>query len=578
MRYYFFPIAVIVLAVAAFHGRSVDDGLMLDDNNHRAELHENGWSLRNMVDASHLGGERRRVHMWWQDQADQYFFRPLAFFLMKTEYVICRWHPAPMHIFSLAWTALNCVLVLLLARSVGLSLIWATLAGLLFVVHPANALTTQWIACQNEQMATAFLLAGLICWARRTGWVRWDGSATTPDGPWWAFAALLCFIAALACRETAVVFAPLVILGDYLLRPTRLKSRQSVYALLVLLTLAYFFMRHAALGGFTLLGPPYAYLPSTPGFTRFIFDKFFYYCIGLFAYVPIIGFAGLDAMRSQPTAFYGSFAVVACMWAVLLTWLRPARHIWYMLALATIPLAPVLPVFASAHHLYMASAGAMLAVVMVIHAIWQRVSQFVDSTRRNARAMLAVALSLYLITGAGLNLLFSSSFSGFSALSQLPAIEATELNGPYHPNDRLFFINLPPLGFNCMPAIEERTGVSPLTGYVLTFSSDFLGMNQPSSIERVDDRTLRVRTDGPGYFSGQMGRSMLEAIGRNAPFRQGERFETPDFQVEITRADDAGIQELTFTFPRPLDDPTYHFFFGSSQFVAYPLPFHSTSH
>jgi hypothetical protein len=41
--------------------------------------------------------------MWWQDEADLYFFRPLAFFLIRLEYVVGGWRPAVMHGFSLVW-------------------------------------------------------------------------------------------------------------------------------------------------------------------------------------------------------------------------------------------------------------------------------------------------------------------------------------------------------------------------------------------------------------------------------------------------------------------------------------------
>ena len=46
-----------------------------------------------------------------------------------------------------------------------------------------------------------------------------------------------------------------------------------------------------------------------------------------------------------------------------------------------------------------------------------------------------------------------------------------------------------------------------------------------------------------------------------------------DFAVRITRGSASGIVELSITFMRPLDDPTYHFFFGSRLFDAYPLRF-----
>src|SRR5512147_1999991 len=80
-------LAVGILLLAALttllQGRSLQYGLVLDDYNHRANLREGGWSFRSLVGASHLGDPRRRVQMWWQREADLYFFRPVAFLLMR---------------------------------------------------------------------------------------------------------------------------------------------------------------------------------------------------------------------------------------------------------------------------------------------------------------------------------------------------------------------------------------------------------------------------------------------------------------------------------------------------------------
>ncbi|UCD29390.1 MAG: hypothetical protein JSV03_02590, partial [Planctomycetota bacterium] len=82
-----------------------------------------------------------------------------------------------MHAFSLAWTILAATLVVLITNAVLGNIRWATLAGIFFAVHPANYLTTGWIACQNEQMMTVFVLAGLLCYGKYSGWFAWHGQA-----------------------------------------------------------------------------------------------------------------------------------------------------------------------------------------------------------------------------------------------------------------------------------------------------------------------------------------------------------------------------------------------------------------
>jgi len=232
MKQHAIAIGLIVLAVALLRGGSVRHGLLVDDYNHRAELREGGWSFRSLVEASHLGGPRRRVQMWWQEEAELRFFRPLAFGLMRLEYLIAGWHPAVMHVFSLGWTVLGATLVMLLARAVLGSLRWAGLAGVLFAIHPANYLTQGWIACQSELMLTAFVLSGLLFYGRYSGWQWRVTEPPRAGGSGYLAGALACLVATLGCRENGVLLVPLWVLGDGLLRPARTKGRWGFYGLL----------------------------------------------------------------------------------------------------------------------------------------------------------------------------------------------------------------------------------------------------------------------------------------------------------------------------------------------------------
>jgi len=570
----FLGFALIVAVVLLLHGPSLRYGLLVDDYNHRAELRDGDFSFKSLVMASHLGGEDRRVRMWWQQEADLYFFRPVTFFLMKLEYTIAGWRPAVMHAFSLMWTVLCATLVMLLARGVLGDTWWPALGGVLFVLHPANCYTGRWIASQNQQMSTAFLLAGLYLYGYYACWWRGLDMQAHRRKIIYLLGAFASFTAALCCRENSVVFAAVTIVGDWAVGPRDAKRRVHVHAVLFALMLLYLAVRYFTLGGWPTPKPPYAYPIAEPGFMRFLIDKFIYYWLGLFAYVPIfMEFDPLGVLRAYPVWFYGGFVLLVALWTFLLWRFRPRRMIRLWLLLALIPLAPVLPLYPSSHHLYLASTGMVIAAVCMGQSIWNWAIQRRIGIQRGVRIGVVVLIVLQAITFTGVNIAYDLGMAGFSAASQLPVKEVELLADRFKPEDRLFFINLPMLGFNCIPGIEEAVGVSSLRGYVLTFSPAFLRMDRQGYVERVGPNQLRVWLDTFGYFSGKLGRTVLQAVYRDAPFEVGETFQTPDFQVEVIRASKEGIGELLFTFARPLDDPTYHFFFGSPGFSAYPLRF-----
>jgi hypothetical protein len=339
------------------------------------------------------------------------------------------------------------------------------------------------------------------------------------------------------------------------------------------------------LGPLAIPGRPYAWPANEPGFLTFIGEKFVYYVLGLWACIPIVGFAGQEQMREHPALFYGLFAAIVVSWGIVLAFILPrvaqvdarerrtSRQVWQWLALALLPLGPVLPVFASAHHLYLVSAGMAIATVIAIRSVL-RWTQMGLSTLRKAIRMAVIGLvPVFLLVFVAANFVLDTGVAGLAAACQLPIRQAVQFGRPMQPNDRLFFINLPMLAFNCMPAIEEQRDVQPLHGYVLTFAPDFLRSNRPTHVEQIDSHRLRVWLDEPAYFSGLIGQSILQGIERDAPFGVGEQFVTDEFTVEVTEAAATGVQEFVFTFKRPLADPAYHFFLSSPVFDAYPLAF-----
>ncbi len=591
-------LGVLILLTAVFFGRSVTSGLLLDDYNHRAGLQAGDWSLRSLVDASHLGGEQRRVAMWWQKDADLYFFRPVAFLVMRATYVAGGWRPTVMHLASLAWTTAAASLILLLAwRTVG-QFGWALLAAVIFLLHPNDIWAPRWIACQNELMATTFMLAALLTYS---GWAGWflvesepNDAATRRRREGARRAALLAatlffYIAALGCRESAVILPVLLAAGDWCFRSNRRKrSRIALYAVLALLTVGYLILRRHMLGPLTIPARPYAYPPGTPGFLPFVLDKFVYYILGLWAYVPIVAFAGEEQMHRHPVLAYGTFAAIVATWCIVLSAVGRGQRrqsvesqnvpslrgpICFWLIVALLPLGPVLPVFASAHHLFLPAAGVAVAGVIVLASVTEWAKSRKGAIGRLVRGLVVTAIACHLLISAGMQVVMGDFEAGASAACQLPVKQVIRFGGQFHPGDSLFFINMPMLGFNAMPAIEEASGVATLHGYALTFAPNFMRVDRPGRVDQVGPNQLRVHLDAPGYFSGLIGKTILQGIDRDRPFAVGETFTTPQFTVRVTQASDQGVQEFLFTFNRPLADPAYHFFLASPVFDAYPLKF-----
>ena len=58
----------------------------------------------------------------------------------------------------------------------------------------------------------------------------------------------------------------------------------------------------------------------------------------------------------------------------------------------------------------------------------------------------------------------------------------------------------------------------------------------------------------------------------SAPDASATRYRA-DRTVEVVAGGNTGIREFLFTFRRPLDHQSYHFFMASPRFSAYPLKF-----
>lgn len=580
-------VSIILLAafVLAAHIWSIDVGLFLDDHAHFRQLRDSGWAPPDMVDAARLGIVGDVLRFWGQTEAGLRFFRPVAFYILKLEYALAGWQPWAVHLGSLLWHFACVLLVAALAlRALG-DRAWATVAGAWMAAHPGHVVTVYWIACQTELIVTAFALLAVICYARASGWPFAFATRTPAPSdvlphrrmPWFC-AAAICFALATGCRENAVIIPVVLALGDLVLCRRLFWKR---YALFALIIAAYLALRLAALGGFPLPGRPYLVHPADPGFFAFLVHKALYLTLGLFAYVPIIPVAGQEYFQARPLALYGGVALIVA--GMLAMWLRAGRpHGWLWPAMwVPLTMLPLLPVFASPHHLYLPAVGGAILFAASLQALAAAGARLpAHRSRTRGAALLIVALHAALLPfGAwAIGWAFRAGtavedqmLEDLLADAAAARSHTAALHRPIRDGDTLYFINFPIVGYYLVPALETRLGLHDLQGHALTFSPSPLRMFHRSTVRVLDQRTIEVTTHDARYLTGTAGRVICQAMGLPWPVRTGSLFNADGYTVEVLEADETGIRRLRFRFDRPLTAPGRHVFISTPTRYLYRL-------
>lgn len=116
-----------------------------------------------------------------------------------------------MHIHSLVIHSANAVLLLFLFLTLGLPLIPSALCALLWAVHPLRCESVCWIASRKDVLSMFWLLTAMLAWIGR------GGNKTRAIGSIGYWAALACFVLSAMCKPSAMLFAPLIFIVDWLL-------------------------------------------------------------------------------------------------------------------------------------------------------------------------------------------------------------------------------------------------------------------------------------------------------------------------------------------------------------------------
>lgn len=560
---YRFALAGVTLAalIVLLHGRSLDNGRFMDDWAHFRQLQKCGWSLGDLAGACRLELVGGVVDLWWLPECTLRFFRPVAFGLIKIVYTASGWDPFAQHVAALGWHFASCMLLFVLLRGLGATgwVAWASAA--LFAIHPGHVASVQWIACQTELMVTTFILGATLCWAR---WRGWPGFAPTTHTPrvGWAAAAVVLYALALGCRENAILFPLVVLTMEPFVRRKTWRPRVFGYAGLFILAGGYLLLRAHYLAGFAMPPKPYVIPPTDPDFIRFIFDKACYYLLGEFLLVPCVPIGGLPYFRSTPWVFYGLSAAVVLL--ITLTCRYAGRDGAGVLAPAWLVayFMPLLPAFASPHHLYLPGVAWAVIAMLLLQSLAHLARRGVGRLRVIRQlAWWGATGMLGVVFGLG-TYYFGLALDIGQQVEDRVIAEVADTADELEDGDTLYIANLPLLGHYVRLGVEERTGLQNLHVIPLTWAPRLLGAQAPTRLECIDERTIEVSVAEDYYFSGPLERLVVSARGGPLP-DVIEAVDRLGLRIEVRARDDDGIRRLRFHFTRPLTDPRVHLYWGS---------------
>ena len=569
-----FAVLGLALPIAALHGRALAYGLFMDDYAHYQQLRDCGWSLGELTRACHLELTGGIIELWWMPECTLRFFRPVAFGLMKLTYTLSDWSPVAMHVASLVWHLAACTLLMLLIRRLGAPRRLAWVVAGLFAISPAHVATVQWIASQTELIVTTLLLGALLCWAEFRRWPSGPVDADPDPRPrqrWgWGLACALLFVAALGCRENAIVFPFVVLAVEPLMRQRRSRATIVLFAVFGLAVGTYLALRTHYLGGAALPPRPYVVPPTDPDFFRYILDKICYYLLGEFLLVPCVPIGGLAYFRERPLVFYGlALLVGAILMALFARNRRTAVGVLAPVCLLGF-MVPVLPAFESPHHLYLPGVGWALFAALLLQEIggFTRPRKPVPERRRALAGIIAVGSALVFAVTTHF---CSMAFDTAQAVEDRVVEEIATAPQPVTDGDTLYIANLPVIAHYVRLALEQRIGVRDLRVVALSWSPRLLGVATPSELIRVDERTIELRTAEEHYFPGAFGLLIEQAAGGRSPLAARQPLRYGSFVVEPLAGDSEGISTLRFTFDHPLAQTGIHLFWGSQTRWAYQV-------
>jgi tetratricopeptide (TPR) repeat protein len=222
------PYLLLLLALLAFHGRSLGNGFHYDDG-HSVVRNPHLRSLRSLP--AFFADART-----YSENPEYAMYRPLVVTAHALNHALGGYEPRGYLALNLGLHCLASLLVLLLLGQLGFARGPALAGALLFGLHPAQTEVVNYVSSRSES------LAGLFCLASFSAHLR---SLEAPARRPWLGLSLAAFALGLLSKSTALVLPLLLLLHHLLLRPGRsLRDHCPFWGLAALYLLVY-----AALAG-----------------------------------------------------------------------------------------------------------------------------------------------------------------------------------------------------------------------------------------------------------------------------------------------------------------------------------------
>ena len=353
-----FPLWLLVLIAAVailVLARSIPYAFVYDDED---QILRNTW-IRDWSQAVRFFVN----HVWAfaNKQGISDYYRPFQMVLYAIAYSIGGLRPHVYHLFSILIHALCSVMVALIGFRLSRDKFLATVAGLLFAVHPIHAESVAWISGVTDPLCAIFYFLALYYYLKDS---QEEGNRNA------LILALGFFLGALFSKEMAFTLPVIAGWLDWCLHR---RLRWSRYAMFAALFAFYSILRVIALNAFYVqqvslkLDPVSRVLSTTVLLAQYIAKMFVPYGINAFhVFVPTTSILNVEFALSA--MFLAAFAAAA--WT-----LRRHRIILFLFGYSVLTILPVLNfsgigqnIFAD-RYLYIPTLGSCLLIPLLVQTL-----------------------------------------------------------------------------------------------------------------------------------------------------------------------------------------------------------------